>query len=469
MAYDAGKDVTDTADDHMSDFEALMWNLEKDPRLSANMANLSMLDRAPDMAILRQNLERATVVLPRLRQRVAPVFGRLAPPRWVPDEHFSIDHHLKRVPLGGRATRRELYDLVTSLFLDPFDRTRPLWEFVVIDGLADGKAAMLQRMHHSITDGEGGLRLSLEFVDFERDAPPREPLDPPEWAPVDASLMGSLGDAVVHLTRRQLGVARRAAATTFDHTIHPTRIVETTNTAAFKATSVARQARVTDRPLSTLWTERSLRRRFDTIDVDFDEARAAATALGGTLNDLFVTGAVVAAGNYHRQVGATCEELRIAMPVSTRSRDQTAGNQFSPTQLVVPTGPASVAERFGEIHELLASVKGDATVGVADSLAGVINLLPTSVVTRTGFRLASTIDFVTSNIRAAPMDVFIAGALMEANYPLGPIAGTAFNITTMSYRGVFNMGVVIDTVAVDDPELLVSSLRTAYQQLLAAA
>ena len=162
----------------MTDFEALMWNLEKDPRLSSNIANISILDRAPDMVRMRATLERAAIVFPRLRQRVAPVFGRLAPPMWEIDPNFDIDHHLKYISLGGRGSTKELYRLATSMFMDPFDRRRPLWEFVVIDGLRGGKAAMLQRLHHTITDGQGGLRLSLEFIDFERDAPQRPPVAP---------------------------------------------------------------------------------------------------------------------------------------------------------------------------------------------------------------------------------------------------------------------------------------------------
>ena len=130
-------------DGHMTDFEALMWNLEKDPRLSSNIANMSILDRAPDLERMRATLERASIVFPRLRQRVAPVFGRLAPPKWEIDPHFDLDHHLKHISLGGRGTRADLYRLATSLFMDPFDRTRPLWEFVVIDGLRGGKAAMV--------------------------------------------------------------------------------------------------------------------------------------------------------------------------------------------------------------------------------------------------------------------------------------------------------------------------------------
>src|SRR6478609_11005816 len=160
---------------HMSDFEALMWNLDKDPRLSSTMGNLSILDRPIDLDRFRSRLARAAAVVPRLHQRVVPGFGRLAPPRWQADPNFDLDHHLRWISLGGDGSRRLLHEVVTQLISDPFDRSRPLWEFVVIDGLADGRAAMLQKLHHTLMDGMGGLRISEQFVDFERDAPEPPP------------------------------------------------------------------------------------------------------------------------------------------------------------------------------------------------------------------------------------------------------------------------------------------------------
>jgi hypothetical protein len=87
---------------------------------------------------------------------------------------------------------------------------------------------------------------------------------------------------------------------------------------------------------------------------------------------------------------------------------------------------------------------------------------------RTGQRLANSVDFVCSNVKAAPFDLFIGGAFMQANYPIGPIAGTAFNLTTMSYRGWMFLGLVVDTAAVDQPHALLDDLELAYAELLAA-
>src|SRR5215210_5638884 len=111
---------------HMSDVEALMWNLEKDPHLSAAFGNVTIFDRSPDHDRLRERMLRASLIFPRLRQRVAPVLGRLAPPEWVDDADFDIDYHLRRIALPAPGTDRQLFDLAAKLAAAPFDRTRPL-------------------------------------------------------------------------------------------------------------------------------------------------------------------------------------------------------------------------------------------------------------------------------------------------------------------------------------------------------
>ncbi len=108
-------------------------------------------------------------------------------------------------------------------------------------------------------------------------------------------------------------------------------------------------------------------------------------------------------------------------------------------------------------------------LGLVEQLAGVLNLLPTSVLARFTLEQARTVDFTTSNVRAAPFDLFIAGALIEATYPLGPLGSTAFNLTMMSYRGDLNMGLHMDTGAIREPDLLRKCLEEAYADLIAAA
>jgi len=452
----------------MSDFEALMWNLDKDPRLSSTIANLAILDRSPDMDRLRARLQRAATAVPRLRQRVVGGPGRLAPPAWRWDHDLDLNYHVRQVSLGSRRSTRALNELVATLFMLPFDRARPLWEFIVIEGLPGDRAAMLQKIHHTVTDGQGGLRLSEQFIDLTRDAPEPEPLPEPQTVPEPESFLTGLADAVVHLTRRQLGVTRRALGEMTNVVAHPNALIDTGRQMFNGTTSALRQARTGGAPLSPLWTTRSLRRVFGTLDVPLAAAKESARTLGGTVNDFFVTGTAAGAAEYHRRCGVEVDGLRMAMPISTRSDRSAGGNMFSPSQCVVPAGRMRPADRFEAVREVLEATKSEPVVDMVDAMAGVLNLLPTSVLARASYSMSSSVDFVTSNLRGAPVELYLAGARMEANYPLGPIAGTAFNLSTMSYRGTLCMGAVIDSGAIEDPGLLLRCLNTAFRDLIAA-
>jgi hypothetical protein len=121
------------------------------------------------------------------------------------------------------------------------------------------------------------------------------------------------------------------------------------------------------------------------------------------------------------------------------------------------------------VHEVLDATKSEPALGVIDSAAAVVNLLPSAALVAAGQRLTAGVDFVCSNVRAAPFDVYIAGALLEANYPIGPLAGTAFNLTTMSYRGSLFLGLVVDPIAVEEPDALLRDIEAAYTELFDAA
>src|SRR5215207_3585776 len=171
-------------DRRMSDAEGLMWRIDKDPHLSSTFANVTVLDRSPDFEMFVRRMERATVVFERLRQRVQPAPGNVAPPMWVDDPAFDVRYHVRHIALPKPGTMRQLLDYASLMTVDPFERTRPLWQFVVVDGLRGGNSALIEKMHHTIVDGEGGIQLSLQFLDFERDVPearlPPLPTDPEE-------------------------------------------------------------------------------------------------------------------------------------------------------------------------------------------------------------------------------------------------------------------------------------------------
>ncbi|HEX4867114.1 MAG TPA: wax ester/triacylglycerol synthase domain-containing protein [Acidimicrobiales bacterium] len=456
------------AERRMSDVEAMMWNLEKDPHLSASVANLTLLDRSPDRARLRARMQRATEAVPRLRQRVVPALGRLAPPEWREDPELDLDYHLRWMGAPGRGTRRDLLDLVATLANQPFDRTRPLWEFVIIEGLEGGKAAMLQKLHHTITDGEGGIRMSEQFIDLTRDATEPITTGTPSPPAAGGDLLGTTLDTLTHNLRRGAGIAQRAASAAADAVTHPGRLGEMGADGVGLARSVARQLLVTDHAHSPLWTERSLRRQVEILQIPFDPAKAAAKALGGSLNDFLVTAAAGAAGVVHRAAGCPVDELRISMPVSTRTDASAGGNAFIPTRVLVPAGIEDPVERFAAVHERLAATKAERAIGAAAALAGLANLLPTSVLVRLARQQVETVDFAVSNVRGAPFPLYIAGAFMEANHPLGPVGGTAWNLTLMTYSGHMDMGLHVDRAAVEDPTALRDAIEDEAARLVTA-
>jgi WS/DGAT/MGAT family acyltransferase len=453
----------------MSDVEALMWSLESDPHLSSTFANLTYFDRSPDHDRLRRRLWRASRVVPRLRKRVVGGMGPVNP-TWEDDPDFDIDRHLRRIELPGDAGDAAVREIATRLALQPFDRDRPLWEFTVIDGLSGGRSAMVQKMHHTITDGEGGIRMSVEFIDLERDTPEPPDLDdgPPPPEP-SRSRLATTVDALGDSARRNVDTARRLVGTAGEWVRDPGQLADLltglpAETAA-TARSVVRQLGVVDGHRSPLWTERSLGRQLETFEVPFDDARDAAKRLGGSINDLFVAAATGGAGRYHRERGVGVDELRMSMPVSTRTDRAAGGNAFTPTRVLVPLTP-DPRDRFVDIHERLAVTKSERALGLTASLAGLVNLLPQPLLVRMARQQVMTVDFTTSNVRAAPFDLYIAGALMEGNFPLGPVAGTAWNLTTMSYRGRLMLGLHADTAAVDDPAALAADIAASFDELL---
>ena len=134
----------------------------------------------------------------------------------------------------------------------------------------------------------------------------------------------------------------------------------------------------------------------------------------------------------------------------------------------MPVGPSDPIERFNAVRERLTVTKSERSLAMAESFAGIANVLPTSVLVRFARQQIETVDFATSNVRGAPFDLYVAGAKIVANYPMGPTGGTAFNLTLLSSGGSLDMGLNIDVAAIDDADLLRRSLVESYAELLAA-
>jgi diacylglycerol O-acyltransferase / wax synthase len=457
----------------MSATEAIMWAVEKDPALRSDFCNLTVLDRRPTDERLANTMQRALEAIPRLRQRVIGAPLRIVPPEFAEDPTLDLASHVRVVGVPSPGDERALLDLCASLSEQQLDRARPLWEFTVVEGLADGRAALLQKVHHAITDGVGGLRLSLALVDFERDPEPTEPAsdgafdaDVRRDTPFDVAR-----HAVTDAATRNLGALRGVINNAGHALAHPRELPNKASDAAHLLGSLQRQALVTDAARSDVMIERSLRRRFDVHRLSLGALRAAARELDGSVNDAFVAGLASALGRYHARYDSDVTELRLAMPVSTRAHgDRESTNAFTPARVLVPIQPAhDIAALFKAVRERLQTAKNETALHAAAGLAGLVSGLPTSLLVAMTRSQTRTIDFAASNLRGSLVPLYLAGARILANYPFGPRTGSPLNITMLSYCDELHLGCNIDPIAVANADGFLYDLAAAYDDLISYA
>jgi diacylglycerol O-acyltransferase / wax synthase len=453
----------------MSNTEAIMWAVEKDPALRSDFCNLTILEHSPDDDRVRHTLARAVKAIPRLGQRVINAPLRIVPPEFADDPSLDLNAHIRRVAVPGKGTNRDLLDLCGSLAEQPFDRARPLWEFTLVEGLEHGRAALLQKIHHTITDGVGGLRLSLAFIDFERDAPATEEevvsileSDDERDTPMQAAR-----HAVVDAASRNVEVARRVIGDATHVLSHPTEIPSRAADTARLLRSLQHQLLGTGPARSDVMGQRSLTRHFETYTLSLPAVQGAARKLGGTVNDVYVAGLALALGRYHERFGSPVDSLRLAMPISTRNRGDDAANRFVPARLVIPIQPTDdPTVLFERVRERIAATRGETAIGAAEGLAVLVTGLPTAFLVAMTRAQTRTTDFAATNLRGSPLPLYIAGAPMIANYPFGPRTGTALNATVLSYCDDLNLGLNIDPAAIKDVAAFMADIATAFDTLL---
>jgi diacylglycerol O-acyltransferase / wax synthase len=320
------------------------------------------------------------------------------------------------------------------------------------------------KLHHTVADGQGGVLLSLQFIDLERNAPlppplPEPPAPEPSLAgdePVDL-LRSSMSDAL----RVPIGLLKQVRDVLTD----PAKLPSMATQANDSLRGLLAQMGEVDAARSPLWKRRSLQRRMETVRVPYRELLDASRALGGKLNTAFVTAVADGAGAYHRALGAPVESLRTSIAISTRT-ESSGSNAFSLAKLLVPTGDMPIVERFAAVQEALNQAREGAKSASLDTMATLSANLPTSVLTRIARTQSQSIDFATSNVRSGGIPLFIAGALITENYPVGPLGGVAFNATLLSYNGSLDIGVHIDSAAVEQPELLRDEIERSLNTLI---
>lgn len=450
-------------DRFMEPTDAWIWYLEQDPRLRFTVTAVTLLDRAPDWDRLVDRFEKASRVAPHFRDRIVSTPFRLAPPRWVTDQHFDLGYHLRRTRAPAPGTLESVLEHARTSAMAGLDRSRPLWEATVVEGVDGDRAALVIKAHHSLTDGIGGMQLALVLFDLQPDAEPTEWPDAP--TPEVLTSAGLAWEATVHHAARVAHLGARTAGAALPTLGRLARDpIATTSGWLRSGGSIARMVRPVGDTLSPVMADRGLSWRFQVLDVPFQELRSAAKATGTTLNDAFLAGITGGMRRYHEQLGHPVAQLRVSMPISIRrSDDPVGGNRVAIVRYPVPVDIADPEERLLALHDAASQARTEPAVPHTGAILEAVSPVTPHAVRA----MALHMDFGASNVPGPSFPVHLAGAEALRFYPFGPTGGSAVNITLLSYRGTCCIGVNTDTAAVTDGERFLTCLAEGFDEVLA--
>lgn len=444
------------------------------PVMHMHLAGLTILDPStrPGERLAFHDIERLLAsrvhLVPRLRRKVMTVPGHVALPVWVDDPAFDLGFHLRRAALPSPGGRCELADYVQRVLSRPLDRTKPLWELSLIEGLEDGHVAVLFKAHHAMIDGISAMQLGTAVYDLDPEAPAEPQAEPwrpePELSPVDL-----LRQAV----QEQLTHPLRALATAAD------RFVRSPALAALELSVVANGARaIADmgaRPPSSLDVAIGPNRRFAMTEAPLQRFKDVKDALGGTVNDVVLA---VVAGALHRLLKDRGEatrgrSLRAMVPVSVRhAGDDGLGNRVAPAFVDLPVGAMSPKTRLTRVREGTQHLKDTMMAMSADAIIGLGSYGPGGMLAAAA-RVASyapVFNLVVSNTPGPQQPLYLAGARLVANYPSMPIGRTsALSVACTSLGGTMAFGLTGDWDGMPDLDALAAAIDDSLDEISKAA
>jgi len=454
----------------LGDADALMWNIDRDPALRSTIVTALVLDRAPAWTDLVDRLDRGTRLIPRLRQRVIEPALRIGPPAWSADPDFDLGYHVRRIRAPKPRSFDAVLDVAATAAMGDFDRSRPLWECTLVEALPDKRAAIVLKVHHSISDGVGGMKLLMMLFDFEREPDVRAPDPQPSALPVFTPL--SLLPRGLEWQAQRTASSLRGVAASALSTARWVRddAAGAVNTASRALGSIARFLQPAPNPLSPAISDRSLDRRVTTLSVPLDDLKRASKAVGTTLNDAFVAGVLGGLRTYHEARGVMANDLRMMMPINIRGHAASmGGNHFTTARLVVPLAIADPAERMTEVSARCKVLRAEPAVALSEHLATVLNRLPRRVATALFGSMLKGADFITSNVPGSPFPLYLSGTEVQEIYAFGPVSGSAANVVLLSHCGTCFIGVTTDRRAIPDTEVFRDHLAASFDEILALA
>lgn len=416
---------------------------------------------------IKEHIRQRLHLVPPFRRRLVQVPFQFHHPVWIEDPNFNLDYHVRRIGVPAPGGRRELAEAAAQIASIPLDRSRPLWEAWVIEGLKQDRIGFVVKVHHSAIDGASGAEIMTEMYDL---TPEGRDLDPqpvePERIPTDQELITYAALSKLRLARDSFGLVRRTVG-------NVSNLVR-----AARDPNIIHGAVPLTAP-RTPWNKSiGPHRAVSFARLPLDEAKAVKNTLGVTLNDVILA---MCSGTLRRYLtdhgGVPDEPLIATCPVSVRVEDErgTLGNKVSAMFSSLATDVEDPEERLRIIaastggakadHELIgartltdwAEWAAPRTFGLASRLYGSMNE-----------SLRPVHNLVISNVPGPPFPLYLGGAELVAAYPMGPVMdGAGLNITVLSYRNHIDIGFMADRELVPDVWKLAEAVQPAFDELLA--
>jgi len=410
-------------------------------------------------------------LVPRYRQKIGtPPLG-LGRQRWTDDPSFHLDYHVRQTALPAPGDEEKLRRLTARIFSQRLDRSRPLWEMWLVEGLSRGRFAIVSKVHHSVVDGVAGA--DLMTVLFDITSAPDTPAQPDAWQPRPEPSPVELGAATFNdvtgaLVRLPLRLAAAAA--------QPGRTLAEARDMLEGVGEIALAGLTSPAPDTPLNLTIGPHRRVAFVPAALDDFKQIKDAFGGTVNDVVLAVVAGAMARFFHSRGLRVEglDLRAAIPISVRGASDGAsmGNRITQVTVPLPIYVSDPVERLRRVRREMDGIKESKQALGAKAIASAEDFAPPTILAR-----ASRLNFssrfynlLVTNVPGPQFPLYVMGRELQSMFPVAFLAGDrSLAIAIMSYNGGMNFGVIGDYDALPDIDVIAQGIEDALGELLALA
>ena len=424
----------------------------------------------PSYEDLLDHIQSRFRLVPRFRQKLAYPPVQTGRPFWVDDPNLNLEYHVRHSALPAPGSEDQLRRMAARVFSQQLDRSKPLWELWLVQGLTRNRFALLTKTHHAVVDGASGVDIATVLFDLNPvpEPPPSEDAWTPQPEPSSATL---LAKGVEDVARAPVRAVRR-----LEHAVqHPESAVKQVSDAV-EAVSEVGWNFANPAPKVPLNVEIGSHRRFAWVRSDLDRFKRVKDALGGTVNDVVLAVVAGALREWLRGRGIRTEglELRAQVPVSIRASDEHGqlGNRLAVMRAPLPVYIADPVRRLEAVSQAMKGLKQSKQALGAEVISRFNDFAPPTLLAQAARINFSTrlFNLTVTNVPGPQVPLYVLGRELEDIFPIGFLPpNQALFVAIMSYNGGINFGLLADYDSMDDVDVIASGIETAIAELVDAA